>query len=923
MLLRRHAARAASGLGARFASSAAAVASELRQVQEAIEAIEAGSAGHGSAVSTVPERLGEWWYSEGAAGRPGMTRRRLRPGAEAPAMPSARDWEAMKRAGTVGPACEVFSPVRVAHDMARSDCERLVPAEWSDIASRPATAPEEGSMADSLRLSACGRLFIALSDLTCDDHGHTGALYQLPERPGQGARLLCLIPGAVNATFARPAPGAPSGIILWTCMSADGTLRSSRVGWAPVSWEDAARKSQRAGAGAGARAAVGPARALFEEGPGGVPGPDGASFFVDVAASKDGLVATVNCNDRHVSEVWAVTCGADVGADGAEGPAPRVRALWPRSWGGQCFVEHIGDGQLLAMVSAPAGSSAGSSGDGTDGTMQLATARLGDFALASGEALRRRDGPATAAALAGADRRAWEQVSAGASAGRQASSEPEDMDVLSLSGHGEGRRGAVAAVLGRRFDGAGSSLALWRPVSPAEGAAAARPPWRSEEVPVPRNVCELVPGANADPEANALSLVLRSPVALPRSAWLDVTDGETGSGSATLREASAPGEAARAMRQAGLPPLAVLHLCVESPAGAVSAAADTPGPVAAARVPLTVVLPLAALSEEGPGRALPGTAIATDGAEVREPAVSVPRPVLLDVYGAYGSPSSAALDPNWAPLLRRGWAIAFPRLRGGGDCGAAWARAGRGAGKGATLEDAWAAAQALVGWGVAKQGSVAVRGVSAGGAVAAWCLTRQARRGYGPFGAGVLTSPFLDVLGTMSDPMAPLAAVEYSEFGRPGADGLPVAAWDPMVAALAQAMAFGDPGLGSCAAHTTELAAARRAHAERRWQAPFPPTLVLGVEGDSRTPQATARAWAATVSSASSGLPGARAVEVVDLRGGHGTTSPEHECSFLIEALGEADDARAVLASVDCDATAGSKSAQGGVASFLRGLLRV
>ncbi|KAA0177384.1 hypothetical protein FNF27_01162 [Cafeteria roenbergensis] len=713
-------------------------------------------------------------------------------------MPSARDWEAMKRAGTVGPACEVFSPVRVAHDMARSDCERLVPAEWSDIASRPATAPEEGSMADSLRLSACGRLFIALSDLTCDDHGHTGALYQLPERPGQGARLLCLIPGAVNATFARPAPGAPSGIILWTCMSADGTLRSSRVGWAPVSWEDAARKSQRAGAGAGARAAVGPARALFEEGPGGVPGPDGASFFVDVAASKDGLVATVNCNDRHVSEVWAVTCGADVGADGAEGPAPRVRALWPRSWGGQCFVEHIGDGQLLAMVSAPAGSSAGSSGDGTDGTMQLATARLGDFALASGEALRRRDGPATAAALAGADRRAWEQVSAGASAGRQASSEPEDMDVLSLSGHGEGRRGAVAAVLGRRFDGAGSSLALWRPVSPAEGAAAARPSWRSEEVPVPRNVCELVPGANADPEANALSLVLRSPVALPRSAWLDVTDGETGSGSATLREASAPGEAARAMRQAGLPPLAVLHLCVESPAGA-----------------------------------------------------------------------------------------------------------------------------ALVGWGVAKQGSVAVRGVSAGGAVAAWCLTRQARRGYGPFGAGVLTSPFLDVLGTMSDPMAPLAAVEYSEFGRPGADGLPVAAWDPMVAALAQAMAFGDPGLGSCAAHTTELAAARRAHAERRWQAPFPPTLVLGVEGDSRTPQATARAWAATVSSASSGLPGARAVEVVDLRGGHGTTSPEHECSFLIEALGEADDARAVLASVDCDATAGSKSAQGGVASFLRGLLRV
>lgn len=58
------------------------------------------------------------------------------------------------------------------------------------------------------------------------------------------------------------------------------------------------------------------------------------------------------------------------------------------------------------------------------------------------------------------------------------------------------------------------------------------------------------------------------------------------------------------------------------------------------------------------------------------------QPLLARVYGAYGECLDTGFQPELLCLLRRGWAVAFCHVRGGGELGNNWhAQVGLGGGE--------------------------------------------------------------------------------------------------------------------------------------------------------------------------------------------------------------------------------------------------
>ena len=70
---------------------------------------------------------------------------------------------------------------------------------------------------------------------------------------------------------------------------------------------------------------------------------------------------------------------------------------------------------------------------------------------------------------------------------------------------------------------------------------------------------------------------------------------------------------------------------------------------------------------------------APDGTEVpitllhpHDHVADVTRPLLVEVYGAYGHVLESEFKPHRLPLLRRGWSVALAHVRGGGELGRRW-----------------------------------------------------------------------------------------------------------------------------------------------------------------------------------------------------------------------------------------------------------
>ncbi|WAS90825.1 prolyl oligopeptidase family serine peptidase [Nannocystis punicea] len=140
-----------------------------------------------------------------------------------------------------------------------------------------------------------------------------------------------------------------------------------------------------------------------------------------------------------------------------------------------------------------------------------------------------------------------------------------------------------------------------------------------------------------------------------------------------------------------------------------------------------------------------------------------PRPILLEAYGSYGFASDPDFDAARCALMNRGVDFVVAWVRGGGELGEPWHEAGRRRGRTNAVGDLLAVAAHLIDRGYTTREMLAVAGVSAGGALVASALNQRPEL----FRAAVLRVPFLDALGTMADPTAPLTTTEYEEWGDP------------------------------------------------------------------------------------------------------------------------------------------------------------
>ena len=149
-------------------------------------------------------------------------------------------------------------------------------------------------------------------------------------------------------------------------------------------------------------------------------------------------------------------------------------------------------------------------------------------------------------------------------------------------------------------------------------------------------------------------------------------------------------------------------------------------------------------------------------------------PLHLIVYGAYGASLAAEWRAEHLPLLESGWLIALAHVRGGGELGPAWHRAGAGVHKQTSAKDLLDVLQSFHANGVSCPARSTASADSAGGLALGGLMNLAPRS----LAAGVLRGPFLDPLGAMLDPSLPLAVEERDEWGDPAACDLTRAAME-------------------------------------------------------------------------------------------------------------------------------------------------
>jgi prolyl oligopeptidase len=116
--------------------------------------------------------------------------------------------------------------------------------------------------------------------------------------------------------------------------------------------------------------------------------------------------------------------------------------------------------------------------------------------------------------------------------------------------------------------------------------------------------------------------------------------------------------------------------------------------------------------------------------------------VLLSGYGGFNINRTPAYDPGNFPFLDRGGVFALAHLRGGGEYGEDWHRAGMLERKQNVFDDFIAAAETLVSEGYARAGGIAIEGGSNGGLLVGAVMLQRPDL----FGAVVCRVPVADML---------------------------------------------------------------------------------------------------------------------------------------------------------------------------------
>jgi prolyl oligopeptidase len=100
-------------------------------------------------------------------------------------------------------------------------------------------------------------------------------------------------------------------------------------------------------------------------------------------------------------------------------------------------------------------------------------------------------------------------------------------------------------------------------------------------------------------------------------------------------------------------------------------------------------------------------------------------PTILYGYGSYGDSLEPYFDPTALAWIERGGVLAFAQVRGGGEYGEEWHRAGQKLQKRNSILDFIACGQYLIDQGFTSPKYLAAEGVSAGGIVAGGALTSR------------------------------------------------------------------------------------------------------------------------------------------------------------------------------------------------------
>jgi prolyl oligopeptidase len=206
-----------------------------------------------------------------------------------------------------------------------------------------------------------------------------------------------------------------------------------------------------------------------------------------------------------------------------------------------------------------------------------------------------------------------------------------------------------------------------------------------------------------------------------------------------------------------------------------------------------------------------------------------PRPAILTGYGGFGAPMTPVYRPEIMAWVRAGGVFAVSCLRGGGEEGTEWHRAGMGRNKQRVFDDFDAVTDHLVRRGWSTHGRLGILGNSNGGLLVAAALTQYPEK----YGAAACLAPLTDMIRYESSGMGPSWRAEYGTADDPD-DFAALIAYSPY--------------------HNV------------RTESAFPPVLVGAFEEDSRVDPSHARKFTAALQHASASPVVLRAEENV----GHG-----------------------------------------------------
>ena len=148
------------------------------------------------------------------------------------------------------------------------------------------------------------------------------------------------------------------------------------------------------------------------------------------------------------------------------------------------------------------------------------------------------------------------------------------------------------------------------------------------------------------------------------------------------------------------------------------------------------------VSEEVKARAADGTLIPMSIVHKKGVKLDGSNPTILWGYGSYGISQTASYSPTFLPWYERGGIFVVAHVRGGGEYGEDWYKAGYQANKPNTWRDAIACAEWLVAHNYASPSKLAIRGGSAGGILVGRAITERPDL----FGAAIDDVPSSDML---------------------------------------------------------------------------------------------------------------------------------------------------------------------------------